>query len=107
PAVVAFHGTSTTTFQKLVGLTGDDERHLGLDLMEQGFLVICPENYLWEEKKYLDSVKKVLTLHPESRGMAVMLLDGMRAVDVLESLPEVDTDRISTYGHSLGAKEAM
>ncbi|MEX0794372.1 MAG: dienelactone hydrolase family protein [Pirellulaceae bacterium] len=107
PAVVAFHGTSTTTFQKLVGLDGEDERHLGLELMKQGFLVICPENYLWEEKKYLDSVKKVLTLHPESRGMAVMLLDGMRAVDVLETLPEVDTDRISTYGHSLGAKEAM
>lgn len=107
PAVVAFHGTSPTTFQKLVGLDGEEERHLGLRLMEQGFLVICPENYLWEEGKYLDSVKKVLTLHPGSRGMAVMLLDGMRAVDVLESLPEVDADRISTYGHSLGAKEAM
>lgn len=107
PAVVAFHGTSPTTFQKLVGLDGEAERHMGLRLAQAGFVVICPENYLWEEKSYLASVERVLSLHPGSKGMAVMLMDGKRAVDVLESLTYVDPQRIGTYGHSLGAKEAM
>ena len=36
-----------------------------------------------------------------------MLFDAQRAVDVLESLEEVDSSRIGTIGHSLGAKEAF
>ena len=107
PAIVAFHGTSKTTFQKLVGLDGEPERHMGLRLAAAGFVVLCPENYLWEQKSYMDSVEAVLAPHPESRGMAVMLADGMRAVDVLQAQPNVDDNRIGTFGHSLGAKEAM
>ena len=36
-----------------------------------------------------------------------MLYDAMRAVDVLESLPQVDRNRIGAVGHSLGAKETL
>jgi hypothetical protein len=39
--------------------------------------------------------------------MATMLADGMRAVDVLASLLEVDAERIGAIGHSLGAKEVL
>jgi hypothetical protein len=39
--------------------------------------------------------------------MAKMLFDAQRAVDVLESLDEVDSGRIGALGHSLGAKEAF
>ncbi len=44
---------------------------------------------------------------PGSKGMAKMLFDAQRAVDVLESLAEVDSSRIGCMGHSLGAKEAL
>jgi pimeloyl-ACP methyl ester carboxylesterase len=39
--------------------------------------------------------------------MAKMLYDAMRAVDVLESLPYVDKQRLASVGHSLGAKETL
>jgi hypothetical protein len=39
--------------------------------------------------------------------MAKMLFDAMRAVDVLESIKEVDKRKIGAVGHSLGAKEAF
>jgi dienelactone hydrolase len=40
-------------------------------------------------------------------GMAKMLWDGIRAVDVLADWPEVDMSRIGAMGHSLGAKETL
>ena len=36
-----------------------------------------------------------------------MLYDSQRAVDLLTSLPYVDTKRIGAIGHSLGAKEVL
>jgi len=107
PAVVAFHGTSTLTFDKLVGLADERERHMGLRLAQQGFVVICPENYLWEQSSYNASTTAALKNHPGSKGMAVMLADGMRAVDVLLSLDNVDSQKIGAFGHSLGAKETF
>ncbi|MBB03057.1 MAG: sialidase [Planctomyces sp.] len=107
PAIVAFHGTSATTFDKLVGLDGEPERHMGLRLAKRGFIVICPENFLWEQKSYTASTEAALKPHPGSKGMAVMLADGMRAVDVLLSRKDVDAKRIGAYGHSLGAKETL
>lgn len=107
PAIVAFHGTSPTTFQKLVGVTGDPERQMGLRLAKVGFVVLCPENFLWEKDSYLASTESVLAPHPGSKGMAVMLADGMRAVDVLVAQTNVDKERIGAFGHSLGAKETL
>lgn len=107
PAVVAFHGTNSRTFDKLVGLDAEPERHMGLRLAKRGFVVICPENFLWEQDSYKASTAAALKNHPDSKGMAVMLADGMRAVDVLLSLTNVDPRRIGAYGHSLGAKEAL
>jgi pimeloyl-ACP methyl ester carboxylesterase len=45
--------------------------------------------------------------HRGACGMAKMLYDGLRAVDLLASLPEVDAQRIGAAGHSLGGKEAL
>jgi dienelactone hydrolase len=39
--------------------------------------------------------------------MAKMLWDAVRAVDVLESLDDVDRKRLGAVGHSLGAKEVL
>jgi pimeloyl-ACP methyl ester carboxylesterase len=45
--------------------------------------------------------------HPACLGMAKMLWDASRGLDVLESLNEVDASRLGAVGHSLGAKEAL
>lgn len=45
--------------------------------------------------------------HPQSKGMAKMLFDAQRGLDVLEQVEGVDRSRLGTFGHSLGAKEAL
>jgi hypothetical protein len=107
PAVVVFHPTTNDTIGVVAGTAGKPEQHLGLDLAERGFVVLCPKNFLWEEKSYDEAVAAMKRRHPQSLGMATMLADGMRAVDVLSSLPDVDADRIGAIGHSLGAKEVL
>jgi fermentation-respiration switch protein FrsA (DUF1100 family) len=107
PAVVVFHPTNKETMHVVAGTGGRPEQHLGLRLAERGFVALCPANYLWEEPSYLKSVAAAKERNPDSLGMATMLGDGMRAVDLLTAMPEVDPERIGTIGHSLGAKEVL
>ena len=44
---------------------------------------------------------------PGVTGMAKMLYDATRAVDLLASMEDVDPHRIGAIGHSLGAKEVL
>ncbi|MGC1274987.1 MAG: dienelactone hydrolase family protein [Planctomycetaceae bacterium] len=107
PAVVVFHPTNVETIHVVAGTGGRPDQHLGLRLAERGFVVFCPANFLWEEKDYKQAVAAARKRHPDSLGMATMLADGMRAVDILSTLPGVDSDRIGAIGHSLGAKEVL
>ncbi|MDQ3331943.1 MAG: dienelactone hydrolase family protein, partial [Planctomycetota bacterium] len=107
PAVVVFHPTTSDTIGVVAGTAGRPEQHLGLDLAKHGFVTLCPRNFLWEEKNYDDAVAAAKRRHPGSLGMATMLADGMRAVDLLAAMPDVDADRIGAIGHSLGAKEVL
>ena len=107
PAVVIFHGTTPETARPAVGLGTRKDRNTGLKLARQGFVAICPANFLWEEPKYLDSVAAARKRNPHSLGMITMLNDGMRAVDVLLTFPDVDPQRIGAIGHSLGGKETL
>ena len=45
--------------------------------------------------------------HPGCKGMAKMLFDAQRGLDVLEALPQVNRTRLGAVGHSLGAKEVL
>jgi hypothetical protein len=77
-------------------------------LVHSGFVVFCPRCFLWQDAAdYDEAVAKHRQRHPQSLGMAKMLYDAMRGVDVLVSLPDVDADRIGAVGHSLGAKETL
>lgn len=107
PGVVVFHPTNKETIKVVSGTGGRPHQHLALWLVERGFVAVCPENFIFEEKTYNVAVAEARKRHPDSVGMATMLADGMRAVDLLESLPEVDPERIATIGHSLGAKEVL
>ncbi|NMC38778.1 MAG: dienelactone hydrolase [Bacteroidales bacterium] len=110
PAVVALHSTSDNQMKYIAGVEKGEIKALGYNLAKMGFIVICPMCFLWHEKgtkTYEQQVDLFHARHPKSRGMAKMLFDAMRAVDVLENLEEVDKGRIGALGHSLGAKEAF
>ncbi|MBU6301465.1 MAG: sulfatase-like hydrolase/transferase [Verrucomicrobia bacterium] len=108
PGVVVFHPTSKDHAKGVAGLADPlvlEAMH-GVHLAELGYVVLCPRNYLFNEgADFAAHTAEVLRRWPT--GMARMLWDGIRALDVLESRPEVDPGRLGAAGHSLGAKEAL
>lgn len=119
PAVLVYHQTTDETIREPVGLAGPASLHSALHLVERGYVVLCPRNYIWDyhglslpedEGGKLDHdepVRKLMSDHPDWTGMGRMVWDGIRAVDFLQTLDEVDPDRIGCFGFSLGGKEAL
>ncbi len=107
PGVVAFHPTNKESIKVVAGTGGRPDQHLALPLVEHGFVVICPENFINEKTTWNEAVAAARIRHPDSTGMATMLADGMRSVDVLSTFPGVDPTRIGAIGHSLGAKQVL
>lgn len=108
PGLVALHATTVDSIHQVAGVRGRESRFLGLKLAQQGFVVVCPRCFLWQDvTTYQQAVDRFQQRHPKTLGMHKMLYDAIRGVDLLASLPEVDTDNIGAVGHSLGAKEAL
>jgi len=108
PGLVALHPTTDRTIEIIAGVEGPEEKQTGLQLAQRGFVVMCPRCFLWQDAASLpDAVARHRARHPQTLGMHKMLYDAQRAVDLLAAIPEVNPQRIGTYGHSLGAKEAL
>lgn len=110
PGVVALHSTSDNQMKYIAGVEEGKIVPLGYRLARMGFVVICPMCFLWHDRgdrSYEQQVVLFQQRYPGSKGMAKMLFDARRAVDVLVNLEEVDDLRIGAMGHSLGGKEAF
>jgi fermentation-respiration switch protein FrsA (DUF1100 family) len=81
---------------------------MGPQLASLGFAVLCPRCFIFDDAAgYTATVAKMHERHPGWRGITRMTWDGIRALDYLASLPEVDAKRLGVIGHSLGAKEVL
>ena len=112
PGAVVFHSTTDRTIDEVADPDPAAPAAIGTWLARAGFVVLCPRCHLWNGSPdgRLDTAGAVARLaarHPGARGMRKLLHDGIRAVDLLASLPGVDGARIVAAGHSLGAKEAI
>jgi dienelactone hydrolase len=110
PGVVVLHSTIDYTIRQPAGLEGPTDKHIGLQLARRGYVAVCPRCFLWQyagKGQIGAAVDWLGRRHPGVRGMAKMLADAVRAVDLLLSQPGVDPRRIGAMGHSLGAKEAL
>jgi|688.fasta_scaffold00492_16 dienelactone hydrolase len=108
PAIVALHATTNQTNRTIAGIGGTRDEQIGLRLAQRGFVVICPENFLWRGGMgYQEAVANFQKRYPNSLGMRKMLFDASRAIDIVASLPTVDSQKIGAVGHSLGAKEVL
>jgi dienelactone hydrolase len=110
PGVVVLHSTIGYTIRQPAGLEGPEDKHIGLHLARLGHVTFCPRCFLWQyggEGRIGRAVDWLRERHPEVSGMAKMLYDAVRAVDLLEAQPDVDPLRLGAIGHSLGAKEAL
>jgi dienelactone hydrolase len=112
PGAVVFHSTTDQTIDEPAGTDPSDAVAIGTWLCQRGFVVLCPRCHLWNTTPAhrLDlpgAVARLAARHPGARGMRKLLHDGIRAVDTLQSIDDVDPTAIVAAGHSLGAKEAL
>jgi dienelactone hydrolase len=102
PAVLCLHPTSRPLGKGIpAGLGGKPDRHYALHLVKRGYVTLAPD-YVGMGEYHID---------PYAHGYVSATMKGiwnhMRAVDLLQSLPEVDPDRIGALGHSLGGHNAL
>ena len=103
PAVVCLQGTNVKLGNGVVaGLEGvQNDRAYAVHLAERGYVTIAPCYVNMGEYKF-DAYR---------RGYASATMKAiwnhMRAVDLLQSLTQVDPDRIGAVGHSLGGHNSM
>jgi len=110
PAITVFHSTVNHSIRQPAGVEGRPEKAFGLKMARRGYVAFCPRNFLWPTNfKILarEETERFTKRHPGSKGMAKMLYDARVAVDIVQSLPYVDPNRIGAVGHSLGAKEVL
>jgi dienelactone hydrolase len=92
------------------GLAGDPMHHTGVALAAEGYVVLCPDALCFEERQG-QALKgnqyerfEFLRLLVAGKCMAWKnILDMRRAVDYLCSRPEVLSEHIGCYGHSMGS----
>jgi hypothetical protein len=112
PGAAVFHSTTDRTIDEPAGTAADEAVAIGTWLCQRGFVVLCPRCHLWNTSPAhrLDlpgAVARLAARHPGARGMRKLLHDGIRAVDMLQSIDDVDPAAIVAAGHSLGAKETL
>lgn len=99
--VVAIHQTTAIGKDEPANLGGLMNLNYGHELAERGHVVICPDYNRFGERK-VDPYK----IGWQSATMKG-IWDHMRAVDVLQSRPEVDGSKIAAIGHSLGGHNSI
>ena len=102
PAVVALHPTNGPLGKKVVdGQSNLPNRAYARELAERGYVVIAPD-YL-NMGDYRCDFRKGGYVSATMKG----IFNHMRCVDLLQSLDQVDPERIAAIGHSLGGHNSI
>jgi pimeloyl-ACP methyl ester carboxylesterase len=102
-AMLCLHQTNRIGKDEPAGLGGLPNLHYAHELAERGFVCIVPDYPSFGEYAY-DFKKQ--GAHYASGSMKA-IWNNIRAIDLLETLPQVDKTRIGVIGHSLGGHNAM
>lgn len=121
PGVVALHGHVPKGIEAICGVSEpqsaeDAARAYGLWAVRAGYVVLSPAWWGWPGRDaHLARVGNrdrcnVIQMAAHMYGLHILDLhiqDGQAAVDVLQSRPEVDAERIGCIGNSYGGRMAM
>ena len=105
PAMLCLHQTINIGKDEPVGLGKQDSKAQALHLVKRGYVCLAPDYPSFGEYKY--DFQEAFKAGLYQSGTMKAIWNNMRAVDYLQSLPEVDGDRIGVIGHSLGGHNSM
>ncbi len=108
PAVICQHQTVYQGKDEPVGIEGKPELAHALELVRRGYVTLAPDCICFGDRKkpgsgHYGEAVRFYRQHPNWSIMGKLVWDIGRAVDYLETLPFVDSDRIGSIGHSHGA----
>ncbi len=118
-AMLCLHPTNPDGKAQTAGLVGQPSRHYGHQLAQRGFVCLIPDYPSFGDYKTYDFHQKRPKAATSGRGSEdadqpfyesgsmKAIWNNVRAVDLLESLPYVDPDKIGAIGHSLGGHNAL
>src|SRR5262249_16264544 len=101
PGILCLHQTIAMGTDEPAGLGQEENKRIGVHLVERGYVVLCPDYPSFGEYRY-DFQKSRF-----QSGSMKAIWNNMRAIDLLQSLPEVDAEKIGCIGHSLGGHNTM
>lgn len=101
PAVLCLHQTNQFGSAESVGLAGRPSIHYGKELAQRGYVTLSVDYPNFGQYKF--------NAYEHGYFSATMkgIWNHMRAVDLLQSLDEVDAERIGVIGHSLGGHNGL
>ena len=105
PAVVALHGTFPKGKQRVAGLVDNPDKAYLDHLCRRGYVVIAPEHFVSGHRIPPEGpyeTGRFHKKHPEWTAVGKFTFEHSIAIDVLETLGEVDPEHIGALGHSLG-----
>jgi dienelactone hydrolase len=102
PAMLCLHPTSPLGKEQIAGVDGKPTRFYAHELAERGYVCLAPDYPSMGEYKDYD-----FAADAHESGTMRAIWDNIRGLDLLESLPLVDGDRIGAIGHSLGGHNGL
>ena len=105
PAVVALHGTYEQGARRVAGLVDNPQKAYLDHLCRRGYVVIAPEHFVSGHRVPAEGPYDTTAFHrkhPEWTAVGKFTYEHSIAIDVLETVSEVDPARIGAMGHSLG-----
>lgn len=111
PAVIVpFYDVDTPAGRDLSGrnFLGAGVDSYAYAAVQKGYIAVAMR---WFGESYGESVSEVVAnlklRHPDCTGLGKWVWDTHRLLDYLNTLPEIDYERIGTIGHSLGGKMSL
>ena len=103
PAMLCLHQTIKIGKDEPAGLGGNPHLHYAHELASRGYVCLVPDYPSFGEDEF-DFEKEGF---PGQSGSMKAIWNNIRSIDFIETLPEVDPDRIGVIGHSLGGHNAL
>lgn len=105
PAMLCLHQTIPIGKDEPVGLGRQDSKAQALHLVKRGYVCLAPDYPSFGEYQF--DFQAAFKRGDYQSGTMKAIWNNLRAVDLLQSLPEVDGDRIGVIGHSLGGHNSL